>query len=196
MSGIAFFDFDGTITEKDSLLEIIKFRHGTFAFYTGMLVNSPYLVAMKAGLIPNQKAKEKVLKWFFGKLKVEEFQKLSDDFATTIIPSLIRSKASTEINKLKSAGYEVVIVSASAENWLSLWCKNEGLSLLGTILEVKDGRITGNIVGENCYGQEKVRRIKEKYDLSAYQSIHCYGDTKGDKPLLGLATVSFYKPFR
>lgn len=196
MSGIAFFDFDGTITEKDSLLEIIKFKHGSLKFYTGMLANSPYLFAMKAGLIPNQKAKEKVLKWFFGKLKEEDFQKLSDDFSTQIIPSLIRPKAITEINKLKDAGFEVVIVSASAENWLALWCKNEGLSLIGTILDTKDGCITGKIVGDNCYGQEKVRRVKEKYDLLAYRSIQCYGDTKGDKPLLGLATVSFYKPFR
>lgn len=196
MRGIAFFDFDGTITEKDSLLEIIKFKHGSLKFYTGMLVNSPYLFAMKAGFISNQKAKEKVLRWFFGKLKLEDFQKLSDDFATNIIPSLIRPKAVTEINKLKNAGFEVVIVSASAENWLTLWCEKEGLSLLGTILETKNGCITGSISGNNCYGEEKVRRVKEKYDLSAYRNIQCYGDTKGDKPLLGLATVSFYKPFR
>lgn len=196
MSGIAFFDFDGTITDKDSLLEIIKFKHGTLKFYTGMLVNSPYLFAMKAGLITNQKAKEKVLKWFFGKLKEQDFQKLSDDFSSQIIPSLIRPKAITEINKLKNAGFEVVIVSASAENWLSLWCKKEGLSLLGTVLETKDGFITGNIAGNNCYGEEKVRRVKDKYDLASYRSIQCYGDTNGDKPLLGLATVSFYKPFR
>lgn len=196
VSGIAFFDFDGTITEKDSLLEIIKFRHGTFRFYTGMLVNSPLLVAMKAGVISNQKAKEIVLKWFFGKMTIDQFQQLADEFAATVIPSLIRPKAKSEIEKLKASGYEVVIVSASAENWLRSWCKAEGLSLLGTILETKEGRITGNIQGNNCYGVEKVWRVKEKYDLTQYQNILCYGDTKGDKPLLGLATISFYKPFR
>lgn len=196
MKGIAFFDFDGTITEKDSLLEIIKFRHGTFKFYTGMLVNSPFLIAMKLRVISNQQAKEKVLKWFFGKLTIEEFQKIADAFAATVIPSLIRLKALTEIEQLKASGYEVVLVSASAENWLRPWCKAVGLSLLATQMETKEGRITGKIKGINCYGEEKVRRVKESYDLSQYQRIHCYGDTNGDKPLLGLATVSFYKPFR
>jgi phosphatidylglycerophosphatase C len=42
---IAFFDFDGTITTKDTLLEIIKFQKGTLRFYTGFLLCSPYIAA-------------------------------------------------------------------------------------------------------------------------------------------------------
>ena len=64
--GIAFFDFDGTITKKDTLLEVIKFQKGTLAFYTGFFLLSPYLVAMKMKILSNQMVKEKVLKYFFG----------------------------------------------------------------------------------------------------------------------------------
>ena len=79
--GIAFFDFDGTITTKDTLLEFIKFSKGSFLFYLGFLINSPYLVAMKLGLISNQVAKEKVLRFFFKNKDINEFNELCNKFA-------------------------------------------------------------------------------------------------------------------
>ena len=48
---IAFFDFDGTITTKDTLLEFIRFSKGRFRFYLGFLLYSPYLIAYKIKLI-------------------------------------------------------------------------------------------------------------------------------------------------
>jgi len=193
---IAFFDFDGTITTKDSFLEFIKYQKGSFKFYAGILLNSPYLVAFKVGIISNQLAKEKVMSFFFGKMQVEKFQLACNEFSDKVIPSLIRPKALLEIRKLQEAGVEVVIVSASAENWLRNWCLTQGVSILATRLQDNNGRITGKIEGQNCHGEEKVHRVHEAYDLSEYAKIYCYGDTKGDKPLLGLATFSFYKPFR
>jgi len=193
---IAFFDFDGTITTKDSFLEFIKYLKGNFRFYTGFLLNSPFLVAYKLGIISNQLAKERVMRFFFGNMPVEKFQLACNEFSDKAIPLLIRSKAMLEIKKLQEAGVEVVIVSASAENWLRSWCATQGVSLLATRMVQNKGKITGKLEGLNCHGEEKVRRVHEAYDLSEYTRIYCYGDTKGDKPLLGLATFSFYKPFR
>ncbi|MDF2187622.1 HAD family hydrolase [Paraflavitalea sp. CAU 1676] len=193
---IAFFDFDGTITTKDTLLEIIKYRHGKAKFYLGFLLHSPWLVLMKLGLVSNQSTKEKVLKLFFGKMTTEQFRVFCEQFAAEKIPALIRPKALVEIDKLKKAGAEVVIVSASPENWLQPWCATLNLSLMGTQLEVKNDKITGKIKGINCYGEEKVRRIKAAYDLTAYGDVYCYGDTSGDKPMLALARHGFYQPFR
>ena len=55
--GIAFFDFDGTITTKDTLLEFIKFSKGNLLFYAGFLLNLHFLVAYKLKIISNQAAK-------------------------------------------------------------------------------------------------------------------------------------------
>jgi hypothetical protein len=62
---LLFFDFDGTITTKDTLLEFIKFSKGKLNFLSGFLIYSPFLVAYKLGIISNQSAKEKVLATFF-----------------------------------------------------------------------------------------------------------------------------------
>ena len=54
------FDFDGTLTTKDTLLQFIRFAVGDRAFLAGFLRYSPLLVLMKLHLYPNWKAKQKV----------------------------------------------------------------------------------------------------------------------------------------
>lgn len=193
---IAFFDFDGTVTTRDTLLEIIKFYRGNFRFYLGFIINAPFILAYKAGIISNQAAKEKVLTYFFGGIPENTFQQHCDEFSGSCIPLLVRPKALHEMEKLRAAGAEIVIVSASAENWIAAWCRRNEYGFIATTMQVRDGRLTGKIEGHNCHGLEKVNRINAAFDLSGYDEIYCYGDTKGDRPMLGLATFSFYKPFR
>jgi phosphoserine phosphatase len=61
-------------------------------------------------------------------------------------------------------GHKVVIVSAFIECWLKKWC--DKINLITTRLEIQEGKITGKFATKNCYGIEKVNRIKERYDLS------------------------------
>jgi phosphatidylglycerophosphatase C len=194
--GIAFFDFDGTITTKDTLLEFIKYCKGSLQFYVGFLLHSPWLVAYKINIISNQKAKEKVLRYFFKNTSEDVFRDHCSAFATKVIPQLIRPKALDEIRKLQAAGITVVIVSASPENWVMKWAEMLSVQTIATRLVIENGRITGDISGKNCHGEEKVNRIREQYSLEAYEDIYAYGDSGGDKPMLQLAKHKFYKPFR
>jgi phosphatidylglycerophosphatase C len=196
---IAFLDFDGTITTKDSLLEFIKFSKGSFRFYLGFLINSPWLLAYRTGIISNQRAKERILTWFFAGTRLDVFQDTCNRFAAKAIPGLIRPKALREIRRLRELGVEVVIVSASPANWLQPWTDEIGAALLATRLQTRSHpslHLTGKILDRNCHGEEKICRIRESFDLSAYDKIIAYGDSSGDKPMLRLATHPFYKPFR
>jgi phosphoserine phosphatase len=69
--------------------------------------------------------------------------------------------------------------------------------VLGTKLEVRDGKLTGRFITPNCYGQEKVNRLKQVLNepRQAY-SIKAFGDSRGDKELLEYADQGHYKPFR
>ncbi|MBO9633774.1 MAG: HAD-IB family hydrolase [Chitinophagaceae bacterium] len=193
---IAFFDFDGTITTKDTMLEMIRYTFGSWRFMLGFMLKSPFIVAYKLKLISNHTAKQQVLKFFFGKMDKEKFNALCKEYAEEAIPVVVRAKAMKEIEMLKANGAAVIIVSASPENWLQPWCDANGLQLIATRMQVTSDRITGRIEGLNCHGEEKVCRIRQSFDLSQYDQIYCYGDTNGDKPMLDLATVSFFKPFR
>jgi phosphatidylglycerophosphatase C len=193
---IAFFDFDGTITKRDSLPEIIKFIKGRFAFYAGIILNTQWLLAYRMNLISAEMLKEKVLSYFFSGMPENIFQEQCDLFADSKLLRIIRPEAVAEMDRLRKEGFEMVIVSASAENWIRNFAKRMSLQLIATRLQVKNGLITGKIEGMNCKGEEKVIRIKEKWDLTSYKEIYVYGDSPADKPMMAQATRSFYKPFR
>lgn len=192
---IAFFDFDGTITTKDTLLEFIKFSKGSFRFYLGFILHLPYLVLYKLKFITNQKAKEKILQFFFRGTPTEIFKEYCKDFSKSVLPKLIRPKALEEIKRLKEKNTIVVIVSASPEDWIGDWTKQYQLEAITTKLEVLHSRVTGKILGKNCHGDEKVNRIVQKYNLEDYTVVGAYGDSRGDKPMLSLAQKAYYKPF-
>ncbi len=194
--GIAFFDFDGTITTKDTLLEFIKFSKGRQQFYFGFAKNIVALLGMKMKILSNQVVKEKVLAHFFKGVPAADFEKQCAAFHEQKLPALVRRDAISEIKKLQQQGIVVVIVSASPENWIEAWTTEMGVDLIASRLEVQDGMITGKIIGKNCHGHEKVVRIKEKFSLSEYDMVYAYGDTSGDLPMLELATDKFFKPFR
>ncbi|MDB4923099.1 HAD family hydrolase [Mucilaginibacter sp.] len=196
MKKIAFFDFDGTITSKDTLLGMIKHQKGKAAFYSGFLLNAPFLVALKLKLISNQAAKERILTYFFKGMDLKFFQHGCDQFVDDILPSIIRPGALAEIKRIKEAGFEVVVVSASPLNWIKKWSDATGLGLIATKLQVVDEKVTGYIDGINNNADEKAVRIKAEFNLSEYDEIYCYGDSSGDKAMLALATKAFYKPFR
>jgi phosphatidylglycerophosphatase C len=177
-------------------MEVIKFQKGKTNLYKGLLLNLPYVLAYKIKLITNQRAKEKILQYFFKGMDLMSFQNACDAFADKALPLIIRPGARAEIKKLQESGFEVVIVSASAENWINKWSTETGIKLIGSQLQTNDNMLTGNLNGRNCNGEEKANRIKSAYDLSQYDEVFCYGDTKGDKAMFALATKSFFKPFR
>ncbi len=192
---LALFDLDGTLTRKDTFLELIKYFFGRRRFRMGLLRLSPCLLRYQLRLIPNWEAKEKVLMYFFKDITLDQFQKKCNEFAIEKLPSLLKEKAWSELKKLKRDGARIVIVSASAENWIRPWCNLNDIECIATRLEVREGKLTGRIKGRNCYGVEKVNRIREQIDLSQYNEILAYGDSKGDLPMLELAAKAYYKPF-
>jgi len=193
---IAFFDFDGTITKDDSFIKFIRFVVGDTKFVIGIAALFPILIAYKLKHIPNYKAKQYMLSYFFKGMSKEKFIQVAYEYSLNYIDTIIRSKAMEKIVWHKEQGHMVVIVSASIECWLKPWCNKNGLGLIATKLEIKDSRITGKFLTKNCYGIEKANRVKKEYILDNYDYIYAYGDSCGDKELLELADESFYKPFR
>ena len=193
---IAFFDFDGTITRKDTMLELVKYAKGNFNFYKGMIIISPWLVGLKLGLVKNSKAKEKLLTYFFKGMPLEKFNAICKEFSEEIIPGLIRQDAYEALVDHKQKGDEIIVVSASAENWIAPWCNRNKIKFIATKLEVTNGVLTGLLSGENCNGLEKVNRIRQMLDPAFYKFIFCYGDSSGDVEMMKIATNPCFKKFK
>ncbi|MBV7530115.1 HAD family hydrolase [Chitinophaga sp. sic0106] len=194
---IAFFDFDGTITTRDTLWQIIRYQKGSVAMYAGIIRLLPALLAFKLKRIPAQEMKERVLAHYFGSMEEAVFRKGCEDFCAIALPGMLRDKALATIKKHQANGNIVVVVTASPRYWVEPWCKTLQIQCIGSELMVSNGRITGKIQGTNCNGEEKVNRIKKEFRLDNYRAIYAYGDSAGDLPMLALAgDKGTFKPFR
>jgi hypothetical protein len=88
-----------------------------------------------------------------------------------------------------NSGAEVTICSASPALVLQPWADKLGIKLIGTQLEVKNGKLTGRITGNNCRCAQKVARLEKVYgNLNDYH-LRAWGDTRGDHELLAAAQI-------
>ena len=178
------FDFDGTLTTRDTLIAFIRYACGTPRFLLGFLLHAPLLMLMKLRLYSNGKAKQRLFAWFFRGMPIETFDALCQSFALSH-RHLLRPETVRLLQQALSEGSEVLIVSASIDNWVQPFFPT--VTVLGTQIEVIDGRLTGRFLTPNCYGQEKVCRILALHpDRSAYR-LTAYGDSRGDRELLAFA---------
>lgn len=192
---LALFDFDGTITTRDTFIEFIIYSAGTLRFLTGFTLLSPILLAYKAKLLANSKAKEKVLTWFFKGWSYDTFLTKGNRFCENILPGLIRPAAAERLKWHKEQGHRIIIVTASVQEWVQPWCEANSYEILATGIGIQENKLTGKLSTPNCYGPEKVNRIKKHLDLTAYDTIYAYGDTKGDREMLAIAGKKYYRHF-
>ena len=198
MRKIYAFDFDGTLTTKDTLLEFIRFAKGSGQMFRGFLLFSPLLILMKLHLFPNWKVKQKIFSYFFKGMKIGDFNALCTRFAEQN-KHLLRPAG---IEKVRQAIDEehttVLIISASIDNWVRPFFDeiDKKIQVLGTQIETKEGFLTGQFTSKNCYGEEKVNRLTALYPHREAYYLIAFGDSRGDKELLAFADKGFYKPFR
>ena len=198
MRKIYAFDFDGTLTTKDTLLEFIRFAKGSGQMFCGFLLFSPLLILMKLHLFPNWKVKQKIFSYFFKGMKIDDFNTLCTRFAERN-KHLLRPAG---IEKVRQAIAEehttVLIISASIDNWVRPFFdeNDKKIQVLGTQIETKESRLTGQFTTKNCYGEEKVNRLTALYPHREAYDLIAFGDSRGDKELLDFADKGFYKPFR
>ena len=193
MKKIYAFDFDGTLTTKDTLIEFIRYAKGSMYLGLGFLRYAHLLVLMKLGLYPNYKAKQKVFAYFFKDTTLDDFNALCKEFAASS-SNLLRPNAIEAIDLATKEGSEVLIVSASIDNWVQPFFPQ--VKVLGTQIEVIDGKLTGRFMTKNCYGQEKVNRILSLHPNRQEYHLTAYGDSRGDREMLAFADESYFKPFR
>lgn len=192
---LALFDFDGTITNVDSMLHFIEFCVGKKKFWLGLCCLSPILILYKLKIIPNDIAKQKFLAHYFKSYSEKELKEKAKNYSLTQIDKIVKANAIEKIKWHQQQGHEVVIVSASMQCWLKPWCDKHDIQLISTRLDFKNGKFIGKFATKNCYGVQKVKRIKEAFNLEDYETIYAYGDSKGDAEMLSIADTSHFKFF-
>ena len=185
---IAAFDFDGTLTRKDSLMEFLLFTQGKWRTLLGLLLLSPAVMMMLLKAMDNNRCKEIMLSYFFKGWKHEDFKLKGREFAKRG-QEILNPETCATLRKHMDEGHEVYIISASVEEWVKPIAETLGVkNVLCTRLAVgADGTLTGHYQGKNCHGKEKVNRLLQaEPDRDTYY-LYAYGDSNGDKQLLDFA---------
>jgi len=191
------FDFDGTITTKDTFALFLRYWAGTPRWLFNLFKLLPIFCAYVLKFIDRNKVKEHVVRTFFKNANEEMLNARAYQFATEIIPKLIRPEALKTLKKKNVAPYKLYIVSASINHYLDVWAKTQDINhVIATNLQVEDGYLTGELSGPNCWGPGKINKITAEMALTPFELVEAYGDTRGDREMLHAAQASYYKPFR
>lgn len=192
---IAAFDFDGTLTVKDSFVELAKHVRGRRGLLVACVWAAPWMIAWKLRLCRGGVAKQRLFGQLYRGMPAGRFREYCDSFAAL----LVRMENPDVVERLRwhqTQGHAVYIVSASMPEWIAPWASLYGIDrdhILGTEMEV-DGRgcITGRFAMPNCNGKEKVRRLRMAEGPMDDVTLYAYGDSSGDRELLAIADYPTY----
>lgn len=194
---VAAFDFDGTLTRRDTLLPFLLQGLG-WARFAGVMVRcSPWLLGFALRLLPNHVAKRRLLHLAFAGRSVREVDGWTTQWLATL-PSQLRPDALAQLTEHQRAGHRCVMVSASPDVYLQRAAQSLGFDgLICTEMAVAQGVLTGGLHTPNCHGAQKVVRLTQWLDAQGLQrdgiTLHAYGDTSGDKPMLRMANQAWYQ---
>jgi phosphatidylglycerophosphatase C len=189
---IALFDFDGTVTFKDTFTPFIYFATSRMRIALGTVLLGPLILGYELGLITAPRMRAAIVRVAFQGRRECDVLKLGARFSATL-SAQVRPEALDRIRWHQANGDVVVVVSASLGAYLSGWCQGHGVELVCSELESQDGVLSGRYAGGDCTGSEKARRVRERYDMERYPIIYAYGDSKEDRELLRLATKAFFR---
>jgi phosphatidylglycerophosphatase C len=182
------FDLDNTVTRVDTypkfLLSILARRPSRWMRAAILPLD---LAIYRLGFQDNQWLKERALGGIAGGASPVLVERQSRELVEDIVDSKLRSGANSAIEQHRAAGHYLVLATASFDIYTRMLAEKLGFhDVVCTIAEQdKQGRLTGRIVGKNCYGEEKLRRIAECMEGGRNQwNVIVYTDHHSDLPLL------------
>ncbi|MDF2504131.1 MULTISPECIES: HAD-IB family hydrolase [Clostridium] len=191
MEKLAIFDVDYTLTKRETLFEFYMFmlkKKPTLIIHMPKSFGSAILYAL--GLLDAARAKNNFMGFIKG-IHENEIKELVKEFYEKRFSEIFYVDAINTLKKLKSEGYKVYLISASAEFYLNeLYNIKEVDKVIGTRFKFVNGYYTGEIIGENNKGEEKVKRLKEvlkEENVEAdFKNSYMYSDSLADLPLFKL----------
>jgi len=213
---LALFDMDGTITRVDTTLDFVKRNAPRIKVIAGYIFVPFMVVLYWLGLLSDTRGKEKFYCFFFGGWDEARFREAARLYCSTRLPRVIKQSALERVQWHLERGDRVAVVSATVGLLVEGWCSARGIELVANSLEFRDGRqagfcasctglarrlpgsrVSGRLATPNCFGPEKERRIRERFDPASFEYVYAYGDSRiGDREMLALADEPHFRTFR
>ncbi|MFT4257168.1 MAG: HAD family hydrolase [Pseudoxanthomonas sp.] len=193
MADLALFDFDGTITDRETMPDFMHLAVRPSRLLLGKALLLPLILGYKAKLVSGVAIRAAICFFGFWRVPVQELEAHGQRFANEFLPTTLRPEAMARIAWHKQRGDTVVVVSGGLDIYLRHWCNEHGVELLCSTLEQRGGKLTGKYLGRQCVRAEKARLVQEHFPPTRFSRVFAYGDTPEDRDLLALAHEPYYR---
>ena len=193
---IVAFDFDGTLSFRDSFMAFLAWRAGPLGFAVGLLRLSPPALAYLAHRDRGRLKAAAVRVFLRGAAREELIQSCTAFANSPLGLRLIRPDAEQYWREWRERGARLVIVTASPEEIVAPFAQRLGADVvIATRLSFDPARrVAGGLEGLNCRGEEKVRRLRAGFG-TGLELAAAYGDSSGDREMLAIAGIKGYRVF-
>jgi phosphatidylglycerophosphatase C len=176
---VAAFDFDGTLTRRDTLLPFLTSMVGWRRVVRALGPEAATLARDRDA------AKERLLVRLLNGVPDNDLRAAGTAFASTV---RVSPEMQARLAWHRREGHEIVIVSAALDAYLLDVSRTLGVDqTLCTSIEVDEaGNCTGRLLGGNCRGPEKAKRLRAHLGDGEIV-LWAYGDSRGDREMLALA---------
>ncbi len=192
---LSVFDFDGTLTYRDSFVPFLLHAFGGRIFAAKMLRMALPSLSYLCGKLSRDELKATLISVFLTGTPVAWLEEQASAYCTAKWQRLMRPQGLAEVNAQLGQGAHVTLCSASPALVLKPFAARLGVQLIGTELEVVGGVLTGRMVGGNCRRKQKVARLKSVYGALELYNLRAWGDSTGDEHLLAAAQEPHWRAF-
>jgi phosphatidylglycerophosphatase C len=192
---LVFFDFDGTLTTRDTVLPfgmyLIRKCHARSVRKTACLFI--LLAGLKVRMLSNHGFKQRFCALLLRGASEQEVNLLSSGFANDFVTRVLNPPVVEAMRRHQRSGDEVYLLSSNFsfvlrplhESWRSR-------GIIATEVESHNGRFTGKIVGRACDGREKLFRALALFGSDNLRAATAYGDSRSDRYIMEFVRKAFW----
>lgn len=192
---IAAFDFDGTLSRRDTLVPFLARACGSGALARALRTVGPLAVKARTGRLDvelhhRDASKGALLRALLAGREASWLAREGERYAAELGRRL-RPEMVEQVRWHRDSGHELVLVSASLGAYLRPFARIHGFdhTIAVELEEGASGHLTGEMVGPNVRGPEKAVRLRAWLDGEAPELLWAYGNSSGDRELLAMADV-------
>jgi HAD superfamily hydrolase (TIGR01490 family) len=192
---LAIFDFDGTAIRGDSFIPYLLLVYILSLFWAPRRFLSISLQTPKVikgvthylmGRLDPRSLKEILLSSCLRDMPLVHINRINGLFHK-LFRFLVKKRILQALLELKGEGCTIVLLSASPDLYLKAFRDPFRFDfLISTRVEIIGDRVTGRIIGENCKGAEKVKRLQEIFTKEEIGNAISYADSKSDTSLMNI----------
>jgi HAD superfamily hydrolase (TIGR01490 family) len=183
------FDFDGTLTRRDTLRVFLVRVRRPPAVAAAFARHLPSVLRAYQGDQARDRAKEAVFSDILGGLDEDAAEEAASATAQVVIGSMFKPDVVARLRWHQEAGHRVIVVSASFVHYVAPAVATLGVDeVLATRWEVDPAsrRLTGRFDGGNVRGAAKVDLLAQHLGRPC-ELEYAYGNSSGDVAMLAAA---------